>query len=112
MGDFDMAIKIRRGQSDEVIEGMIEALRAYAADHPNASIELYRQNSVSVRVRIVDPDFEGCSKSDRHKEAWKYLNSLDDEVQADLSSLILLTPQELDRSLANLEFEDPVSSNL
>jgi len=107
-----MSIKVPRGNSDEVINLMIEALRAYEADHLNAQIDLYRQNSVSVRVRIIDPDLAGKSKVDRSKEAWKYLNSLPDEIQADLSSLILLAPEETRMSFANLEFEDPVPAPL
>ncbi len=107
-----MSIRVPRGNSDEVINRIIAALRAYEADHPNAQIDLYRQNSVSVRVRIIDPDLAGRSKVDRSKEAWKYLNSLPDEIQSDLSSLILLAPEETKRSVANLEFEDPIPSNL
>jgi hypothetical protein len=86
MGGFEMSIIVARGNSDEVIDRIIDALRAYEADHPNARIDLYRLNSVSVRVRIIDPDLAGHSKIDRSKEAWKYLNSLPDEIQSDLSS--------------------------
>ncbi len=107
-----MAIRIPRGKSDEVIDRIVEALRAYEADHPDAQIDLYRQNAVSVRVRIVDPGFAGRSKVERSKEVWKYLNALSDEVQSDLSTLILLTPEETGMSFANVEFEDPVPSRL
>jgi hypothetical protein len=107
-----MAIRVLRGKSDELIDCMIEALRAYETDHPNAQIDLYRQNSVSVRVRIIDPDLAGRSKIDRSKEVWKYLNALPDEIQSDLSTLILLTPDETSMSLSNLEFDDPIPSHL
>lgn len=105
-----MSIGISRGESDPVIDRMMEAIRAYEADHPNARIVLYRQNPVSVRVRIIDPDLAGRNKIERSKEAWKYLDSLPDEVQSDFSSLILLAPAETKMSFANLEFEDPVPS--
>ena len=107
-----MSIRVPRGISDEIINRIIETLRAYEADHSRAQIDLYRQNSVSVRVRIIDPDLAGKSKIDRSKEAWKYLNSLPDEIQSDLSSLILLAPEEARTSFANLEFEDPIPSHL
>jgi len=107
-----MSINIPRGTSDAIIDRIIEALEAYEANHPNSRIDIYRQNSVSVRVKIIDPDFAGQSKIDRSKEAWKYLNSLPDEVQSDLGSLILLTPEETKMSFANLEFDDPVPSSL
>ena len=95
-----------------MIDRIIEALRVYENDHPDAKIDLYRQNTVSVRVRIVDPAFHGRSKIERNKEVWTYLNALSDEAQSDLSSLILLTPEELTMLFANLEFEDPVPSKL
>jgi hypothetical protein len=107
-----MSISIPRGKSDEVLDRIVEALRAYEADHPGARIDLYRQNPVSVRVRIIDPTFAGQNKIERSKEAWKYLNSLPDEAQSDLSTLILLTPAETKMSFANFEFEDPVPSSL
>jgi hypothetical protein len=107
-----MSIGIPRGKSDEVIERFIEALRAYENDHPNSRIDLYRQNPVSVRVRIIDPDFAGRGKVERSKDVWKYLNALDDETASDLSTLILLTPDEMAKSFANFEFEDPVPSVL
>lgn len=107
-----MSISIPRGQSDEVIDRIVEALRAFEADHPSARIDLYRQNSVSVRVRIIDPAFAGRNRIERSQQVWHYLDSLPDEVQSDLSSVILLTPEETGKSLANLEFEDPVPSGL
>ena len=73
-------------------------------------IDLYRQNPVSVRVRIIDPGFASRGKVDRSKEVWKYLDSLPDEVQSDLSALILLTPEETRTSIANFEFDDPILS--
>jgi len=107
-----MSISIPRGQSDKIIDGIIESLRAYEADHPNAQIDLYRQNPVSVRVRIIDPDFASLDRVERNTYVWKYLDSLDEESQSDISSLILLTPDETKKSFANFEFEDPVPSIL
>ncbi len=107
-----MAINIPRGNSDEVIEKIIEVLRKYEADHPQADIDLYRQNSVSVRVRIIDPDFAGKGKPQRSQQAWQYLGQLSDEVQSDISTVLLLTPDETKMSFANFEFNDPVPSKL
>lgn len=107
-----MSINIPRGESDEIIECMIKALRVYEADHPNARIDLYRQNPASVRVRVIDPDFADLNRVERNKDVWKYLNLLSEEELADLSSLILLKPDEVQNSFANFEFEDPVPSSL
>jgi stress-induced morphogen len=60
-----------------------------------------------VRVRIVDGDFRGMNRVERSKMVWAYLDSLPDEIQSDLSALILLTPEELGESFANFEFEHP-----
>lgn len=107
-----MAIHIPRGTSDEVIDKIIAVLQQYEADHPRAEIDLYRQNSVSVRVRIVDPDFAGHGKPQRSQRAWKYLGLLSEDVQSDISTVLLLTPDEKKASFANFEFDDPVPSKL
>lgn len=107
-----MSIHISRGDSDPILEQMVEALRAYEANHPHSRIDLYRLNPVSVRIRIIDPDLAGLSRVDRNDNVWKYLDALSDEAQADLSSLVLITPEETARSFSNLAFEDPVSMGL
>jgi hypothetical protein len=111
-GDCEMAIRIPRGKSDEVIDKIVEALRPYEVDHANAQIDVYRQNAVSVRVRIVDPDFAGQGKPQRSQQAWKYLGQLLEDVQSDISTVLLLTPDETKKSFANFEFEDPIPSRI
>jgi stress-induced morphogen len=103
-------VKILRGVSDEILEQVIAVLRKYESDHPNAVIDLYRQNSVSIRVRIMDPAFRGMSKRQRNDLVWNYLDALPEETQGDISMLVLLTPPEVEKSMANLEFDDPVPS--
>ena len=107
-----MPITVPRGQSDPVIEEIIAALQPYAADHSRARIDLYRQNSVSVRVRIIDPDFAGQGRPERSQQAWRYLDKLPEEPLSDISTVLLLTPDETAQSFANLEFDDPVPSKL
>ena len=107
-----MSIRIPRGMPDEIIDKIVESLRAYEVDHTRSEIDLYRQNSVSVRIRIVDPDFSGQTKPQRSQQAWRYLGRLPDEVQSDISTILLLTPDETKMSFANFEFDDPVPSKL
>lgn len=107
-----MAINIPRGNSDEIIDKIREVLHGYEADHPQARIDLYRQNPVSVRVRIVDPEFAGKSKAVRSQEAWTYLDHVPEDVQSDISLLLLLTPDETKASMVNVEFDDPLPSRL
>lgn len=106
-----MAISVR-GTTDEIIDGIVKELERYQEDHPDAEVVIYRQNPVSVRVRIVDPDFVGQSKLERSDTVWEYLDQLDEEVQGDISTLLLLTPEELGKSFANFEFEHPSPSML
>jgi stress-induced morphogen len=109
---IDMAIRIPRGGSDAVIESIEKALGVYQKDHPSAEIDIYRQNPVSVRIRVIDPDFAGTSRIARHETIWKCLEQVSDDDQGDISMLVLLTPEETNRSMANLEFDDPVPSIL
>jgi hypothetical protein len=63
-------------------------------------------------VRILDPDFKGMDKAERHDAIWDRFNDLDEEIQSDVSLLLLLTPEEARTSFANMEFDHPVSSRL
>jgi len=100
------------GKSDKITRKISKSLEKYESEHPHAQAALYRRNSVSVRVRIIDPEFEGISRPDRSRLVWNYLDELEEDVQADINAVILLTPDETERSMANLEFEDPTPSVL
>ncbi len=101
-----------RGKTDESLDALMNKLAEYQLKHPHAEIEIYRQNSVSIRFRIVDPDFSGISKTERHNLIWKLLDELPDEVQADITTVLLLTPEEKKKSFASIEFDDPIPSRL
>ncbi|QDU61742.1 hypothetical protein Pan216_26050 [Planctomycetes bacterium Pan216] len=107
-----MSINIPRGQSDEVIERIVEALKDYEKKHKDAAVDIYRQNPFSIRVRIVDSGFAGMTKVERSNIVWEYLKSVTDDDVSDISTLLLLTPEEKETSFANFEFDDPVPSNL
>jgi stress-induced morphogen len=107
-----MSINITRGKTDAIINEIKKVLSSYEKDHPGATIDLYRQNTASVRVRIIDSDFGGMSKRERNDLIWKYLEPASEDSQSDISMLVLLTPDEVNKSVANLEFEDPVPSML
>ncbi len=107
-----MGVRLLRGEADEILDQIIGILRQYEADHPGASVDLYRQNSVSVRIRIVDPAFRGMSRVERNDQVWRYLALLPEESQQDISMLVLLDGSEKGKSFSNMEFEDPVPSAL
>jgi stress-induced morphogen len=106
-----MSIHIR-GNGDSSLDQVIGALKKYECAHPHAQIDAYRYSSVSIRVRVVDPDFAGIPRGERHEIIWRLLEELPEETQSQMSLLILLTPQETEKSFANVEFDNPVPSTL
>jgi hypothetical protein len=107
-----MAIQLRVKQPDPILRQITDALREYDHAHPQAEIEAYRQNSVSVRIRILNSEFAGRSRAQREEEVWAVLNKLPEETLADISVLLLLTPDEAKNSMASLEFDDPIPSKI
>jgi stress-induced morphogen len=101
-----------RGQSDNRLKAIANALSEYEQAHPDAEIMVYRQNPASVRIRVIDQAFQGVSKADRHENVWCYLQSLSDDELSEISLLLLLKPEEVEGSFANDEFENPVPSAL
>jgi hypothetical protein len=85
-------------------------VKTYGAKHPAATIRVYRYNPVSIRVRIVDPDFEGKMIHERESEVWTILKKLPKQVFLDISVLLLITPEEKGGSIMSHEFEDPLPS--
>ncbi len=97
---------------DVQVQQVLDVLDQYKGDHPNARIKVCRQNSVSIRIRIVDRDFGGLDRVDREPAVWNLLKALPEEVFANITMLLLLAPDETEGSLANQEFEDPIPSRL
>lgn len=103
--------QINRGEKpDAEVQQIIDVLAEYQRAHLEAQIDVHRRNPVSIRIRIIDPDFQGLSWMDREPEVWKSLKRLPEEVFVNITMLLLLTPEEVPNSLANIEFEHPVSS--
>ena len=107
-----MTIKLRVKKPDPVLRQIVDALAEYDKAHPKAAIEAYRQNSVSVRIRIVNPEFAGKSRAHREEDVWAALDELPEDAAAEISLLLLLTPSEAKQSFANAEFDDPIPSKL
>jgi stress-induced morphogen len=104
---------ITRGSQDQVVEKVRSILDEYERTHQGAKASVYRHNSASIRIRIIDEQFEGWSKGKRHDFAWKFIGDrlTEDEIQ-EISMLLLLTESETAKSFLNLEFDDPVPSQL
>lgn len=107
-----MAIKLRTKKPDQTLKQLVQTLKKYEQVHPRAEIEVYRQNSVSVRVRVINPEFAGQSWGQREEELWELLEQLPEDVVAEVSLLLLFTPEEAKKSFANVEFDNPIPSKL
>jgi hypothetical protein len=107
-----MPIKLRTKRPDQRLKQIVAALKDFEAAHSQADIEAYRQNSVSVRVRVIDPGFQGKSRAQREEELWAVLEQLPEELAAEISVLLLLTPEEAKSSFASVDFDNPIPSQL
>jgi len=60
-----MARRDRSTQSDVQVQQILDILTEYERAHPQAQIEGRRQNPVSIRLRIIDSDFQGMDRIER-----------------------------------------------
>jgi hypothetical protein len=105
-------IKLRVKSPDPVLRKIVDALKVYEKKYPQAEIEAYRQNSVSVRIRILNRAFAGKDRVEREEEVWKVLDQLPEDALSEISLLLLFTPDEAKNSFASFEFDDPEPSRL
>jgi stress-induced morphogen len=105
-----MARKHDSKKNDRAVKKIQDALSEHKQADPDAEIDIHRHNSVSIRIRITDPDFKGSDLVERDNQLWKILEKLPEDVLSQISLLLLFTPEERKKSLANAEFERPVSS--
>ena len=60
--------------------------------------DAYRYNSASIRVRVIDPRFEGMPREKRDAMVEQCLDRLPPETQSDIVFLFTLAPSELERT--------------
>jgi stress-induced morphogen len=107
-----MSVNIRSGTSDKAAKAIVKALERYQETWPAAQIDVYRQNSVSVRIRVIDPTFSDLGRVERHDRVWEFLEQAPASAQSDVSMIVLLAPDEVSTSSANMAFENPIPSRL
>ena len=83
------------------------------------TVDAYRYNLASIRVRVIDPRFEGLPPEKRDAMVEPYLKQLPEGTQADIVSLFTFAPSELQQTprtfrefLLNTEFDEPSPSML
>jgi stress-induced morphogen len=100
-------------QADKLLLDIKAALDQYEHDFPGSEASLYRQNSGSIRVRVVDDRFGGMSEANRDDAVVSYLaQRLPEDTLQEISILVLLPRRDLASSFMNLEFNDPTPSRL
>jgi hypothetical protein len=107
-----MARRDRSIQPDAQVQQILDVLAEYERAHPQAQIEGRRHSPVSIRLRIIDPDFHGRDRVEREPEIWTLLQQLPEEVFVNITMLLLLTPEEAAKSFASQEFEHPIPSRV
>src|SRR5574341_34396 len=107
-----MAQRDRSILPDPQVQQILDVLAEYERAHPRAQIEGRRHSPVSIRLRIIDPDFHGKDRVEREPELWTLLQRLPEEVFVNITMLLLLTPEEAERSFASQEFEHPIPARL
>jgi len=108
-----MKMKEQNQQEDDVqVQEIYAALAPYQAAHPSAQIDVRRRHEVSIHIRVIDPDFRQMRRVAREDQFWPLLRQLPYETFANITILLLLTPEEAPRSMANLVFDNPVPESL
>jgi hypothetical protein len=115
-----MPISVRPWEAKRTDEtrGVEKALND--AGFPEA--DAYRYNSASIRVRVIDPRFEGLADEARYGMVEPILDRLPEATQSDILQLLIFAPSELAASkvfadalrkrFLNAEFEEPSPSVL
>jgi hypothetical protein len=104
-----MNVKEQKQLHDTQVQEIYDILAPYQAAHTNAQIDVRRRHEVSIHIRIIDPDFHGMRWAEREDRLWPLLHQLSYETLSDITILLLLTPGEAPKSMANMEFENPVT---
>lgn len=101
-----------RKSASSDLERVRRAFIGFRREHPEARVDVKRQNEVSIRVRVIDPGFRGMSLVERDDLLWKSIESLPEDVLSQITMLLAFTPDEARTSFANQEFESPIRSKL
>jgi hypothetical protein len=100
-------------KTDKTVKGIRKLLEEkYLPDHSKAKIDVYRYNSASIRIRVIDPSFSGLDWIERDTFLWKTIEELSEDTTSQITLLLCLAPNEVGKSMMNMEFEDPTPTRL
>ncbi|GEM_PF-5528227 len=87
--------------------------REFGKLHPQAKIHAYRRDPEIMWVRVVDMSFGKKDITRRDADLWDVLHrQLPDSVFVQIGLLMLLTPEELETSAMNYQFDHPSSDSM
>ena len=92
--------------ADPDIQSILNVLGPYKKAHRQAKIDVVRRNNAILRIRIIDQNFKGLNLVQRDNLLWTFLDNLPEDVFAQITMLLLLTPEEAQKSWVNLEFDE------
>lgn len=92
-----MATLLFGKRMDDALRAVGKALAAYEDANPAADASYCRADRASIRIRVVDAAFVGLTKAARGDLVWPTLRTLPDDVQDEISVLLLLAPDEVDQ---------------
>jgi hypothetical protein len=103
---------VRKELRPEEWERLNAVLRPFLAEYPEADVDAYRRNLHSMRIRVVHPVFKNMDRVNRDEFMWKYLDKLPKRLHQDITMLLVLSPDEQDKSFMNHDYENPLPSSL
>jgi stress-induced morphogen len=100
---------------DEATKSVQTLAKGWLKGHgfTRAKVEVYRRMpGRSIRVRIVDSKFSGKLMADRVRMTEGLLDDVPEEIDREITLVLLLGPNELKTHLMNAEFENPTPVRL
>ena len=89
MIEMDVPVwEAKRTEESRMVEDTLRRVGRFA------QADAYHYNSASIRVRVIDPRFEGMSLEARDALVEPILDQLPEETQADIMSLLTFAPSE------------------
>jgi hypothetical protein len=106
-----MGVEIR-GEPDEALVQVRDALAKYVEQHPGAEVAIRRYGRCSIHLRVIDPGFAKVHRFDRHAVIGPYLDPLPDDIAGYITKILPLAPREVADSWGNRLFEEQVPAKV